>query len=65
MIHNARSDSVQDAWNEIENKLIKIVDLVAPIVEFNNDRITNSITAPPFISSAKNRRKKLLSRMKI
>ena len=58
------SDSVQDTWNEIENKLIKIVDIVAPIEEFTNERSTKSIT-PPFISAAKNRRKKLLTKMKI
>ena len=59
-----KSDSVQDAWNEIENKLIKIVDLIAPLEEFTNDRITKSTKAPTYILAAKNRRKKLLSRMK-
>ena len=28
--------NTQQIWNEIENKLLKVVDLVAPMVEFKN-----------------------------
>ena len=59
-----KSDSVQDAWNEIEYKLINIIDRVAPVEEFTDYKATKTIVTPSFIIAAKNKRKKLLSRLK-
>ena len=34
--------NTQQIWNEIENKLIKVVDIVAPMVEFKNNLTVDS-----------------------
>ena len=33
--------TVQDAWNDLETKLIAVVDTLAPISVFNGDRVAN------------------------
>ena len=58
------SDSVQDCWNEIENKLVNIIDILAPIEEFANESSVKSSKTPIFIKKLMNRRKHLLSRLK-
>ena len=34
--------NVQEAWDDFENKLIKIVDSLVPMSEFTNNSISNS-----------------------
>ena len=53
---------VQDAWNDFENKLIKIVDSIAPMSKFQNDSI---FTLPNrFIIRKRNLRKRLIKQFK-
>ena len=32
-------EDVQNYWNEIEHKLVEVVDIVAPIVEFTGNKV--------------------------
>ena len=59
------SDDVQGCWNEMENKLIKIVDKLAPLQEFKNNSCTRVRMTPPVIKHLINRRKKLLAKLKV
>ena len=58
------SDSVQGCWDEFENKLIRVVDVVAPLVEFVNDSCVKSVSTPAHIKTLLNRRKRLLLKKK-
>ena len=40
-------DSVQDLWNDIELKIIKIVDSIVPLRTFVNNVIQQCIPPPP------------------
>ena len=61
---SVKSDGVQGCWNEIENKLIKIVDNIAPHQEFKNNSCLKSKTTPHEIKYLINRRKNLLLKLK-
>ena len=54
---NNASD-VQEAWNDFEHKLIKVVDMVAPIVELNDEYFINKPC--PIIKNKLNLRGRLL-----
>ena len=55
-------DTVQDLWNDIECKVIKIVDNIAPLRSFINNVIPQSI--PPQIKAKINKRNRLLKKKK-
>ena len=58
-----QSDTVQGTWNIIENKIVKIVDKLAPEVTFvNNTMIKQKID--PAIKVKINKRKKLLRKLR-
>ena len=60
---NIESDSVQGTWNIIENKIVKIVDKIVPMVTFvNNSKIKQKMD--PAIRTKINKRKKLLMQQK-
>jgi hypothetical protein len=61
---NIASDGVQGCWNKIENKLIKIVDKLAPLQEFKNNSSIKTKIIPRDIKSLINRRKNLLHKQK-
>ena len=56
-------DTVQNCWNDIENKLIVIVDRLAPMVEFHNNSIRKN-PPPRTIQRKINCRKRLLKQLK-
>ena len=58
------SDTVQGCWDEFENKLVRVVDVVAPLVEFVNESCLKSVKTPPHIKTLLNRRKRLLLKKK-
>jgi hypothetical protein len=41
------SDLVQGCWDEIENKITNVVDLLAHMVEFTKNSATKSMATPP------------------
>ena len=50
-------DTVQDLWNDIECKLIKIIDSIVPLKTFINNVIPQCI--PPQIKAKINKRNRL------
>jgi hypothetical protein len=60
---NLEGDSVQDCWNEFENKLISINDYIVPLTEFSDNTIIKLKTAPE-ITNFKNIWKRLLKKSK-
>ena len=57
-----QTDSVQEMWNSFENKLIQIVDAIAPIKEFHGDNVS---TRPcPIMKRKLNLRNRLLKHLK-
>jgi hypothetical protein len=56
-------DSVQGYWNSFENKLITIVDALAPMTEFVNSESKKS-KLPPSLKNRFNIRKRLLRKLK-
>ena len=62
IIWNYDYDSVQSYWDYFENVLIKIVDKIVPLVEFNNDRIP--VPIPKSIKQKINKRNRLLKKRK-
>jgi hypothetical protein len=61
---NLQSDNVQGCWNKMENKIIRIVDQLAPLQDFKNNSCTSSRIVPPSIKNLINQRKKLLARLR-
>ena len=57
------NDCVQEYWNCFENKLIRIVDDIVPLVSFKNNCVKN-VSLPPHIRNKLNRRKRLLKQQK-
>ena len=56
-------NDVQQFWNNLENKIIKIVDTLAPIVEFTNNHTT--ATSPiTLLKPLINKKRRLLKRYK-
>ena len=49
----------QSFWNNMELKIVKIVDIIAPITKFSNNYVPPRI--PPLIKSKINKRNKLLN----
>ncbi len=45
-IWDLQGDSVQDSWNEFENKLIRIVDEIVPLTKFTNNNYVKINTTP-------------------
>ena len=62
IIWNYDYDSVQSYWDYFENVVIKIVDKIVPLVEFNNDRIP--VPIPKSIKQKINKRNRLLKKRK-
>ena len=60
---NLEGDSVQDCWNDFENKLITIVDDIVPLTEFSNNTEAK-LKIPPEIKNVINTRKRLLKSFK-
>ena len=54
---------VQSCWNAFESELVRVVDEVAPLVEFLNNSV-KSVVTPPVIKNKLNTRKRLLSKLK-
>ena len=57
--------TVQDLYNEIENKIINIVDTVAPIRKFTNNQQEESSKHPEWIKRKLNLRKRLIRKLKL
>jgi hypothetical protein len=55
---------VQGYWDEFEHKLVRVVDVVAPLVEFINDSSVKSVSTPSHIKTLINIRKRLLIKKK-
>ena len=51
-------NTVQEMWNDMELKIIKVVDIIAPLTEFVNNMIPPQI--PPEIKRKLNKRQKLM-----
>jgi hypothetical protein len=60
---NLQGDLVQDCWNELENKLISIVDDIVPLTEFSSNTMFK-LKIPTEIKNLINIRKRLLKRFK-
>ena len=56
--------SVQDLSNEIENKIITVVDKIAPITKFSNNRLEDTNVHPFWLKRKINLRKKLMKKLK-
>ena len=52
-------NDVQSFWNNMELKIVKIVDIIAPITMFSNNYVPPRI--PPLIKSKINKRNRLLN----
>ena len=57
---NIETDDVQSTWNNFENLLLPIVDLLAPLTEFSNNSAIKSLKPSPTIKRKLNLRKRLL-----
>ena len=55
-------DNVQECWNDIEMKLVKVIDVIVPIMPFNNNNISSPV--PANIKSKINKRNRLLKMRK-
>ena len=68
MMKNVKFDleisSVQELCNEIENKIINVVDKIAPISKFCNNQLEDSSIRPEWLKRKINLRKKLLKKLK-
>ena len=60
---NIDIEDVQDFWNVFENKLIKIVDEIVPMTQFDGNIIKERI--PKLIKNKINRRNRLLKTFKL
>ena len=56
---------VQSYWNQLEQKIIKIVDVLVPLELFSHNSTVKSKCTPPFIKCKLNTRKRLLKRLRI
>ena len=56
---------VQNLWNEIENKLVEVADLVAPLRITTGNNTKESLNIPPIIKRKMNQRKKLIARLRL
>ena len=61
---NLEIPTVQELANDIENKIIGVVDTIAPITKFINTRLQESTTHPDWLKRKINLRKKLLRKLK-
>ena len=50
-------DNVQECWNDIEMKLVKVINVIVPIMPFNNNNISCPI--PPNIKCKINKQNRL------
>ena len=55
---------VQDFWNSMEQKLVEVADLVAPIMEFTGDQASNTIKISFHMKRKMNFRKRLVAELK-
>ena len=62
---NCNANSVQEFWNNFENKLVTIADRLVPLETFTNNATVKSQIPPPFIKNKINVRKRLLKSLKI
>ena len=61
---NIMDDSVQEYWNTFENKLVEVVDQVAPLREFR-DNVVPKECLPNWVKNKINTRKRLLKRLRL
>jgi endonuclease/exonuclease/phosphatase family metal-dependent hydrolase len=61
---NVKNDSVQGYWNEIEGKLLEVIDTIVPLKQFNSKNECNPVL-PGYIRNLINIRKRLLKKQKI
>jgi hypothetical protein len=59
-----KSNDVQGCWNKIENKLINVIDGIAPLEKFKNNSSIKTMKTPHDIQSLINRRRNLLAKVK-
>jgi hypothetical protein len=59
-----QDDRVQDFWNSFENKLVGVVDLVAPLSEFRENYVPKECL-PNWVKNKLNYRKRLLKRFRL
>ena len=64
VIFDLEISTVQDLANDIENKIIGVVDNLVPICKFNNNRLEKTTTHPDLLKRKINQRKKLLKKLK-
>ena len=57
------ADNVQECWNQFENKLINVIDILIPLTEFENNKAKNT-TPPKFVKNWLNTRQRLLKKHK-
>ena len=50
---------VQGMWNNIENHLIRVADLLAPLTAYTRNKTNDSVKTPAVIKRKMNQRKKL------
>ena len=53
-------NNVQETWNRFENKIIDVIDILAPLVPFTNDSVTEKLT--PKLKNLLNQKKRLLKK---
>ena len=57
------AETVQQVWNDFEIKLINVVDLLAPLTEFKDDKPTRKLD--PSVKRKLNIRNRLLKQLKM
>jgi hypothetical protein len=58
-----QDDNVQDFWNNFENRLVGVVDRVAPLCEFKDNRVPKDCL-PSWVKNKLNYRKRLIRRFR-
>ena len=56
--------TVQELSNEIENKIVSVVDIIAPITKFVNNQLEKSNSNPEWLRKKIGLRKRLLKKLK-
>ena len=64
MTFNLDISTVQDLYNEIENKIINVTDKISPISKFTNNQLEELTCHPVWLKRKINLRKKLLRKLK-
>lgn len=62
---NCDTFDVQSYWNQLELKIVNIVDTLVPLELFSHNSTVKSKSTPPFIKCKQNTRKRLLKKCKV